>query len=128
MSTSEKSQQSLATIHVEMSHGDTDIDLAVSGPVIGNYDLIKQIGSGGMGQVWLAKQTQPIRRKVALKLIKTGLASRELVARFEAERQVLAVMDHPSIAKVFDGGTTVHGEPYLVMEYVEGIPITDFCE
>ncbi len=128
MSTSEKSQQSFATIHVDPSQYDTNPDDIVSGRVIGNYDLIKQIGSGGMGQVWLAKQTQPIRRKVAIKLIKRGLTSKELVVRFEAERQVLAVMDHPSIAKVFDGGTTVHGEPYLVMEYVDGIPITEFCE
>lgn len=128
MSISERNQPSLATLPIDPSAHDTNPDDAVSGYAIGNYNLIKQIGSGGMGQVWLAEQTQPVRRKVALKLIKRGLASKELVGRFEAERQVLAVMDHPSIAKIFDGGTTVHGEPYLVMEYVDGIPITDYCE
>jgi eukaryotic-like serine/threonine-protein kinase len=128
MSTSEKSQQSFATLHVDPSQYDTNPDDFNADRIIGNYQLIKQIGSGGMGQVWWAKQTQPIHRKVAIKLIKRGLTSKEVVARFEAERQVLAVMDHPSIAKVFDGGTTVHGEPYLVMEYVDGVPITEFCE
>ncbi|MCU0718721.1 MAG: serine/threonine-protein kinase [Pirellula sp.] len=128
MSIQQKSQQSFATLPVDPSQYDTNPDDFSPDQVIGNYQLIKQIGSGGMGQVWWAKQTYPIHRKVAIKLIKRGLTSKEVVARFEAERQVLAVMDHPSIAKVFDGGTTVHGEPYLVMEYVDGVSITEFCE
>jgi serine/threonine protein kinase len=80
-----------------------------------------------MGQVWLAEQTEPIRRRVALKLIKAGMYDAATVQRFKAERQSLAIMDHPAIAKVFDAGTTRAGQPYLVMEYVDGLPITDYC-
>lgn len=81
-----------------------------------------------MGQVWLAEQKQPVRRRVALKLIKVGMDTREVVARFESERQALALMDHPGIAKVFDAGSTPEGRPYFVMEYVAGLPITDYCD
>src|ERR1700679_2204710 len=98
------------------------------GSVIGPYRLLELIGEGGMGQVWLAEQKQPVRRRVALKLIKAGMDTREVVARFESERQALALMDHPAIAKVFDAGSTPEGRPYFVMEYVAGIPITDYCD
>src|SRR5207253_8025604 len=85
-------------------------------------------GEGGMGTVWLAEQTEPVRRKVALKVIKPGMDSRQVVARFEAERQALALMDHPHIAKVLDGGATADGRPYFVMDLVKGVPITQFCD
>ena len=98
------------------------------GTVIGPYKLMEQIGEGGMGLVFVAEQQHPVRRKVALKLIKPGMDSREVVARFEAERQALALMDHPNIAKVLDAGTTDSGRPYFVMELVKGMPITDYCD
>jgi non-specific serine/threonine protein kinase/serine/threonine-protein kinase len=96
--------------------------------VIGPYHLLHLLGEGGMGEVWLAEQTEPVRRRVALKLIKTGMNTREVVARFESERQALALMDHPAIAKVFDAGSTPEGRPYFAMEYVAGIPITAYCD
>src|SRR5437868_1291477 len=98
------------------------------GKVIGPYKLLQQIGEGGMGTVFMAEQTQPVRRTVALKLIKAGMDSRQVLARFGAERQALALMDHPNIARVFDAGTTDAGRPYFVMELVKGIPITKFCD
>src|SRR5580658_5714272 len=101
---------------------------AASGTVIGGYHLLQPIGQGGMGEVWLAEQKQPVRRRVALKLIKAGMDTREVVARFESERQALALMNHPAIAKVFDAGSTPQGRPYFVMEYVTGMPITDYCD
>jgi serine/threonine protein kinase len=94
----------------------------------GRYRLLELIGEGGMGSVWVAEQSQPVRRKVAIKLIKPGMDSRQVLARFEAERQALALMDHPSIAKVYDGGVTDEGRPYFAMEYVKGIPITEYCD
>ena len=96
--------------------------------IAGRYKLLEQIGEGGMGTVWVAEQTQPVKRKVALKLIKAGMDSKSVLARFEAERQALAVMDHPNIAKVLDGGLTETGRPYFVMEYVKGVPITEYCD
>jgi len=96
--------------------------------VIGPYRLLKQLGVGGMGQVWLAEQIEPVNRQVALKLIKAGMYDAATVQRFKAERQSLAIMDHPAIAKVFDAGTTPVGQPYLVMEYVDGLSITDYCD
>ena len=96
--------------------------------VIGCYRLQHRIGVGGMGEVWLAEQKEPVRRRVALKLIKAGMDTREVVARFESERQALALMDHPAIAKVFDAGSTLQGRPYFVMEYVNGVPITKYCD
>ena len=96
--------------------------------VIGPYKLLQSIGEGGMGTVYMAEQTQPVRRTVALKLIKAGMDSRQVLARFGVERQALALMDHPNIAKVFDAGTTETGRPYFVMELVKGIPITRFCD
>src|SRR6185369_15305695 len=98
------------------------------GITIGPYKLLQQIGEGGMGTVWMAEQTQPVKRKVALKVIKPGMDSAQVVARFEAERQALALMDHVNIARVFDGGTTETGRPYFVMELVHGVPITRYCD
>ena len=99
-----------------------------AGTTIGPYKLLESIGEGGMGTVYMAEQTQPVRRKVALKIIKAGMDSKQVIARFEAERQALALMDHPNIAKVLDAGTTAAGRPYFVMELVKGIPITDYCD
>jgi len=96
--------------------------------VIGQYRLIRQIGEGGMGQVWLAEQSEPLKRLVALKLIHGGIFDPSLLRRFQAERQSLASMDHPAIAKVFDAGATSAGQPYFVMEYVPGEPITAYCD
>ena len=96
--------------------------------LIGPYRLLEPIGSGGMGEVWLAEQTQPVRRRIALKLIKAGMDTGEVVGRFQAERQALALMDHPSIAKVFDAGSTSQGRPYFAMEYITGVPITTYCD
>jgi serine/threonine protein kinase len=95
---------------------------------IAGYTLIERIGSGGMGEVWVAEQSQPVKRRVALKLIKEGFGSREVVARFEAERQALALMNHPNIARILDAGTTDDGQPYFVMELVDGQPLTTFCD
>ena len=96
--------------------------------VIGPYRILQKIGEGGMGDVYLAEQTAPVRRRVALKTIKHGMDTKQVVARFESERQALAMMDHPYIAKVFDAGATDSGRPYFVMEYVQGIPITEHCD
>jgi serine/threonine-protein kinase len=98
------------------------------GTLIGPYKLLEQLGEGGFGVVFLAEQQLPLRRKVALKVLKPGMDTRQVVARFEAERQALALMDHPNIARVFDGGETASGRPYFVMELVRGIPITSFCD
>jgi serine/threonine protein kinase/tetratricopeptide (TPR) repeat protein len=98
------------------------------GTSIGRYRLFQKIGEGGMGEVWLAEQTDPVSRRVALKIIKTGMNSREVIARFRSERQALALMDHPTIAKVLDAGSTEQGAPYFVMEYVAGVPITTYCD
>jgi hypothetical protein len=98
------------------------------GDRIGRYKLLEKLGEGGFGAVWLAEQKEPVRRKVALKVIKLGMDTRQVVARREAERQALALMDHPNIAKVLDAGTTDSGRPYFVMELVRGIPITKFCD
>jgi len=95
---------------------------------IGRYRLLEQIGEGGMGEVFLAEQSEPVRRRVALKLIKLGMDTKNVVARFEAERQALAVMDHPNIAHVYDAGATETGRPYFVMELVRGVPITRYCD
>jgi eukaryotic-like serine/threonine-protein kinase len=98
------------------------------GSRIGPYKLLQEIGQGGMGAVFMAEQEKPVRRRVALKVIKAGMDSDQVVARFEAERQALALMDHPYIAKVFDAGTTDSGRPFFVMELVKGIPITEYCD
>src|SRR5688572_30194895 len=98
------------------------------GSRVGPYKLLDQLGEGGMGTVFLAEQQEPVRRRVALKLIKPGMDSAQVVARFEAERQALALMDHPNIARVLDAGTTAAGHPFFVMELVRGVPITKFCD
>ncbi|MCY2967258.1 MAG: serine/threonine-protein kinase, partial [Planctomycetota bacterium] len=94
----------------------------------GRYVLLQKIGEGGMGEVWVARQTEPVKRRVALKLIRAGMDSRGVLQRFEQERQALALMDHPHIARVFDGGVTATGQPYFVMELVNGLPLTKFCD
>ena len=96
--------------------------------MIGPYKLLEQIGEGGFGIVFMAEQVRPVRRRVALKIIKPGMDTRQVIARFEAERQALALMDHPNIARVFDAGATDAGRPYFVMELVRGVPITDYCD
>jgi serine/threonine protein kinase/Tfp pilus assembly protein PilF len=98
------------------------------GTVIGPYKLLEPIGEGGMGAVWMAQQTDPVKRLVAVKLIKAGMDSQQVIARFEAERQALALMDHPHIARVLDAGTTGAGRPYFVMDVVKGVPITQYCD
>jgi serine/threonine protein kinase/WD40 repeat protein len=98
------------------------------GTLIGPYKLLELIGEGGMGSVWMAEQKEPVQRHVALKIVKAGMDSRQAIVRFEAERQALALMDHPNIAKVFDGGTTANGRPFFVMELVKGVPITRYCD
>ena len=99
-----------------------------AGSSIGRYKLLEQIGEGGMGTIWMAEQREPVKRRVALKIIKLGMDTKQVIARFEAERQALAMMDHPNIAKVFDAGTTGVGRPYFVMEYIKGIPILEYCD
>jgi serine/threonine protein kinase/tetratricopeptide (TPR) repeat protein len=110
------------------------LDMAASpkdeavGQIIGRYKLLEKLGEGGCGAVYVAQQNEPVRRRVALKVIKLGMDTKEVIARFEAERQALAMMDHPNIAKVFDAGTTETGRPFFVMELVRGIKITDYCD
>jgi len=114
--------------------GDADVTLSGPGPVgdpgavIGRYKLLEEIGEGGMAVVYMAEQKEPIRRKVALKIIKLGMDTKQVIARFEAERQVLAMMDHPNVAKVLDAGATEAGRPYFVMELVKGVSITEYCD
>src|SRR5262249_31331394 len=98
------------------------------GSHIGPYRLLQQVGEGGMGVVFMAEQTEPVQRRVALKIIKPGMDSPQFIARLQAERQALALMDHPNIAKVLDAGATVSGRPYFVMELVRGAPVTRYCD
>ncbi len=115
-----------ATSDISACHSESG---GVAGTVIGGrYKLIEQIGEGGMGAVWMAQQTEPVKRMVAVKLIKSGMDSKSVLARFEAERQALALMDHPNIAKVLDAGATDDGRPFFVMELVKGMPITRYCD
>ena len=100
----------------------------IIGTEIGRYHILSVLGEGGGGVVYLAQQKHPIKRRVALKVIKPGMDTKQVIARFEAERQALALLDHPNIAHVFDAGTTESGRPYFVMEYVKGIPITEYCD
>src|SRR5262249_5696218 len=99
-----------------------------AGTVVGPYKLLQALGEGGMGAVWMAEQQHPVQPRGALKIIKPGLDGRQVLARFEAERQALALMDHPNIAKVLDAGATPSGRPYFVMELVKGVPITAYCD
>src|SRR5690348_341058 len=101
---------------------------AVPGMRIGSYKLLQQIGEGGMGVVFMAEQDKPVHRRVAIKIIKPGMDSSEVIARFEAERQALAMMDHPNIARIYEAGATDAGRPYFVMELVQGVPITQYCD
>jgi serine/threonine protein kinase len=124
-------QQRLGTERLPYTNSPLDQPIESSSKpaaMIGPYLLQEVIGRGGMGEVWLAEQQEPVRRRVAIKLIKIGMDTREVVTRFQSERQALALMDHPAIAKVFDAGSTSEGRPYFVMEYVPGIPITDYCD
>src|ERR1017187_8712457 len=98
------------------------------GDRIGRYKLLERIGEGGCGVVYVAEQTEPVRRRVAIKVIKLGMDTKQVIARFEAERQALAMMDHPNIAKVLDAGATDTGRPFFVMELVRGVPITEYCD
>src|SRR5688572_22807242 len=98
------------------------------GDCVGRYKLLQKIGEGGCGVVWMAEQEEPVRRRVALKVIKLGMDTKSVIARFEAERQALAMMDHPNIAKVLDAGATDTGRPYFVMELVRGVPLTKYCD
>ena len=106
------------------------VDTPSEGPgsTIGPYKILQEIGEGGFGVVYMAEQQTPVRRKVALKIIKLGMDTKQVIARFEAERQALAMMEHPNIAKVFDAGATDSGRPYFVMELVKGISITEYCD
>ncbi len=127
----EKNPSFLATAEPEGSPSQTRGAAAPAGhagQIIDRYKLLQLIGEGGFGEVWMAEQERPVRRRVALKIIKAGMDTRQVVARFEAERQALAIMDHPNIARVFDAGATDTGRPYFVMELVRGVPITQFCD
>ena len=115
------SWQASSTADYDEAHGPDAL-------IAGRYALQQKIGEGGMGEVWVAKQSEPVKRKVALKLIKTGMDSRAVIARFEQERQALAMMDHPNIARVLDGGLTPNGQPFFVMELVNGMALTKFCD
>jgi serine/threonine protein kinase len=114
----------VATIKLNPAEGE---DEAV-GKTIGRYKVLEKLGEGGCGVVYVAEQTEPVRRRVALKVIKLGMDTKEVIARFEAERQALAMMDHPNIAKVLDAGATEAGRPYFVMELVRGVRITEYCD
>jgi serine/threonine protein kinase/Tol biopolymer transport system component len=125
----------LLRVALETEPGSKPTTISLSAPAsqaagerIGPYKLLRVVGEGGMGVVWLADQEQPLRRRVTIKLIKQGMDSREVITRFESERQALALMDHPNIATVFDAGSTTDGRPFFVMEYVPGLPITRYCD
>ena len=114
---------------LDPAEGEKKLDsLNLDSKYVGNFKLLQQIGEGGMGSVWMADQEKPVRRRVALKVIKAGMDSKQVIARFEAERQALAMMDHQNIAKVLDAGMTDDGRPYFAMELVQGIPITQYCD
>ena len=118
------SREAAKTLKIDFN----DAPVEIIGQKIGRYKILERVGEGGCGVVYVAEQTEPIRRRVALKVIKLGMDTKQVVARFEAERQALAMMDHPNIAKVLDAGTTEAGRPYFVMELVRGIRITDYCD
>lgn len=124
----------LQTVGYLTSKSESDIEplahpaLAQADQVIGAYRLVRRLGEGGMGEVWEAQQSEPVRRRVALKLLKAGMDTRQIVTRFQAERQLLALMQHPCIAQIYDAGITDAGRPYFVMEYVEGLRITTYCD
>ena len=111
-----------------MSAPCTLLDEESSSPVIDRYKLLQEIGEGGFGVVYMADQLEPVKRRVAIKVVREGMATRPIIARFEAERQALAMMDHPNIARVLDAGATAEKRPYFVMELIKGVPITTYCE
>src|SRR3984885_10259041 len=113
-----------ATIKLDLAEAEDES----IGKTVGRYKILEKVGEGGCGVVYVAEQPEPVRRRVALKVIKLGMDTKQVIARFEAERQALAMMDHPNIAKVLDAGTTETGRPYFVMELVRGIRITDYCD
>ena len=118
-----------AVSHAGLPATDVEIDISeIPGTHIGRYKLLQRIGEGGGGVVYMAEQEEPVRRRVALKIIKLGMDTKSVIARFEAERQALAMMDHPNIARVFDAGATETGRPYFVMELVRGVRITEYCD
>ena len=121
----DRSATDLLSYAEDLKGSEADGDAATT---IGPYRLVRKLGEGGMGEVWLAEQSQPVRREVALKIIKQGMDTKQTIARFEVERQALALMDHPTIAKVYDAGVTPQGRPFFVMEYVRGVPITEYCD
>src|SRR2546421_191072 len=121
------SQSSAEGIPFPKAHYQADSEMIV-GTWIGRYKLLQRIGEGGCGVVYMAEQEKPVRRRVALKVIKLGMDTKNVIARFEAERQALALMDHSNIARVLDAGATETGRPYFVMELVRGIRITDYCD
>jgi serine/threonine protein kinase/tetratricopeptide (TPR) repeat protein len=112
---------------LDVTHSSSAVEVNPSSQ-IGPYKLLEKIGEGGMGSVWMASQSKPIKRKVAIKLVKAGMDSQHVLSRFEAERQALAMMDHPNIARVLDAGMTEQGRPYFAMEYVKGVPLTEYCD
>jgi hypothetical protein len=118
---------SAARVTLKLQIAEEPADEAV-GQTLGRYKLLERLGEGGCGAVYVAEQTEPVRRRVALKVIKLGMDTKQVIARFEAERQALAMMDHPNIAKVLDAGTTERGRPFFAMELVRGIRITDYCD
>jgi serine/threonine protein kinase len=120
--------ESPAPLPTAITPPDNSSTFETPGTIIGPYTLLKPIGEGGMGVVYMAEQAKPVRRKVALKIIKPGMDTKQVIARFEAERQALAILDHPNIAKVFDAGATEGGRPYFVMELIDGISITAYCD
>ena len=123
--TGQSVESSVATPATTVVHGPIEES---AGTVVGPYKLLERIGEGGFGVVYMAEQQAPVRRRVALKIIKPGMDTRQVIARFEAERQALAMMDHPNIARALDAGATSSGRPYFVMELVRGVPITDYCD
>src|SRR5215472_4817124 len=114
--------QSLSEVRAKVTAGEKP------GDHVDRYKLLQQIGEGGCGIVFMAEQETPVRRRVALKIIKPGMDTKSVIARFEAERQALALMDHPNIAKIFDAGATQSGRPFFVMELIHGVKITDYCD
>src|SRR4051794_20040138 len=132
-SSSGSSGSSDPTIHPAADPGTQTIRDAWFAPVehpdqIGPYKILSVLGEGGMGVVYIAEQRQPVQRRVAIKVIKLGMDTRDVIARFEAERQALAMMDHPNIARVYEAGATEHGRPFFAMELVTGVPLTKYCD
>ena len=127
MNDSHEAQDS-ETTPASIAHSGSGAGASDDGFQIGPYRLVRKLGEGGMGAVWLAEQHEPVHRVAALKLIRAGMDSASVVARFSSERQALALMQHPAIARVYDAGSTPDGRPYFVMEHIEGVPITEYCD